>query len=81
MERYSHRNGETEPPTEEGYFWLEGNSGRIEFGKGWGTSQPHYVFPRANCIHLDRDNTIRLSSFTGRFWGPVTMPVTPWENE
>lgn len=87
MTEYIHRNGETEPPTEEGHYWLEGKmekgrSGGVpwfyEFGKGHDTL-PFYVWPHMDRIYLDDSYTEPLSKFVGRFWGPVSMPVPPWE--
>lgn len=72
---YSHRNGEIEPPTVEGYYWFKGQIWRygdpqdiadlktIEFYNGTG-------------IIVSEESDDFLSDTKGRWWGPV---VPPWD--
>jgi hypothetical protein len=54
---YTHRNGETEPPTIEGMYWFRGK-GRSEFGYGPTT------------IECEGRTWVRFSELDGAIYGP-----------
>jgi hypothetical protein len=67
-EQYSHRNGETEPPTEDGWYWV---------------SSPPPVFREGTvlvvdgCVYDFQEDQFTLDELAGvQWWGPVTPP---WE--
>ena len=66
-ERYSHRNGETEPPTEEGYYWSSDND--TDYMSGVVQVSESYVF--GSLSEFDKGY---LELFKGQWWGPVTPP-------
>ena len=79
---YSHRNGETEPPTEEGWYWFDGD-------KCWrGESQRSLKRPvfvereeEGGSIYWfgadgDADDACADGWLEGQWWGPI---VPPWE--
>ena len=76
---YSHRNGETTPPTEYGAYWLQGQidnayqtepPGEIVLYSDrdvWATDQP--------MVEVWGDNTVYpLAACAGRWWGPIPTP-------
>lgn len=72
--RYSHRNGETEPPTEAGFYWFIGRKRKHAqtTSKGgvyrvWWNSGELYtrIEPWSSC---------RVDELTGRWYGPVEPP-------
>lgn len=68
---YSHRNGETEPPAEPGWYLFT--------GKIPGTAVRVYLI--ADIHHggfFFGANLIDSTACQGRWWGPVTLP---WEDE
>lgn len=68
MEQYSHRNGETEPPTiDEGYFWFHTDDSVI---------QPHGMIHIFDGACFEDGKMWDIAELTGRWWGPVTPP---WE--
>lgn len=61
---YSHRNGETEIPTEKGFYWAYN-----EYGSGL----PPSIFIR----HLNNngwDNLVAINFKGQKFYGPIPMP-------
>lgn len=73
---YSHRNGETEPPTiYEEYYWYQATEAEITH------DGCYYIYP-----YFDEDDPARvagndgkpIADMDGRWWGPVTPP---WEGE
>lgn len=73
---YSHRNGETEPPTEAGFFWFIGrkhkHSQRVSragvYRAWWNAGELRIsIAPWSPCS---------VDELVGRWWGPVTPP---WE--
>lgn len=75
---YSHRNGETEPPIEWGYFFYEGQI--VKPGQVRGRRRHLFVLvfgPSNDNLRIRVDNKIiPVGNCTGRWWGPVTPP---WE--
>lgn len=91
-QQYTHRNGETEPPTEEGLYWARGSWEKKD--------DPNWVFAidgMVKCFLIDEDlgNTgpirymikgalddsyeeAKKGTLLCRWWGPV---IPPWENE
>lgn len=63
---YSHRNGETEPPSESGYYWFDG----------------FVIMSSGNRLRvrdmLEPEQEPRDRTYEGQWWGPVT---SPWEQE
>jgi hypothetical protein len=75
---YSHRNGETEPPTERGWYWFYGKHVN-EKRKPVKQKCNLYVF--GGCTeYRDPDGKYKimtnLSSLRGKWWGPL---VPPWQ--
>lgn len=67
---YSHRNGETEPPSVEGRFWFKGmldkipSTGIVAINAGWQTTcWPDWI-----------EGWSPPDDFQGQWWGPVTPP-------
>jgi hypothetical protein len=79
---YTHRNGETETPALTGRYWLWGH---MPMGEGWGydfgpyDDIPLWVDVETRVVVVGDDYGLPLDKFEGRFWGPVQMPVSPWE--
>lgn len=87
-ERYSHRNGESEPPVEPGVYWFEG----VFYYEGEDELSTYYriyvVTPIGNedaklwAYKFMDDNPHergkRVDMLTGRWWGPV---LPPWEQD
>ena len=75
-ERYTHRNGETEPPTvHEGYYWFDAD----EHAVNRATSGCYYIMPASesvNGIAFLSGEDVPINVLKGRWWGPVTPP---WE--
>lgn len=70
---YSHRNGETEPPTVKGWYWL-----RHLRGKTYVPGQP-FVFlakKKYGKVLFIVDFDMPVADIHGKWWGPV---VPPWE--
>lgn len=64
---YSHRNGETEPPTiDEAWYWFDGGLNDIEHPRG-----VLYIFDGATYADGEMWS---ISELKGRWWGPVTPP-------
>lgn len=73
---YTHRNGETEPPTEAGEYWFIGEvygkwlAEKVDVrlrGKGFGASTS--------------EGSYEVSEFRGsRWWGPI-IEIPPWTEE
>lgn len=71
---FQHRNGETEPPTEEYAFYWYCNIDWINHTKG-----PGGIFLVCEGVALDANgNDTALENLPGQWWGPVTPP---WEQE
>ena len=66
MERFSHRNGETTPPTVDGWFFY--NGGHTEYSGLYQITRPHWS--------LGNLHGQRLETFEGQWWGPI---VAPWD--
>lgn len=66
---YTHRNGETEPPTVKGNYWFKGILLFID-SPGREREETSLV------VNVSLD--FMLDKYVGRWWGPV-MP--PWENK
>lgn len=76
---FSHRNGETEPPTVIGWYWAQDAGGREQMMYvGDNAAPPHdpanIVDWFANYIGDEMD--LQQADFAGwRWWGPVEAPV------
>ena len=78
-QQYSHRNGETEPPTTAGEFWFDGAGIASSHVYKW---RDRFSVERHNgvlCV-FDDDGypLLPVTSMAGRWWGPI-MP--PWEQQ
>jgi len=76
MTRYSHRNGETEPPTIEGWY-------AIQHPQAWNWQGSTFVFVERNMDGIDvyctgQDDPIGYDQMDSRirWYGPI---VAPWE--
>lgn len=70
---YSHRNGETEPPTMAGMFGFRHSAGK----RGWivDVVERHGKFERVmDYMDDDDDSTLSIEDFDGQWWGPITGP-------
>lgn len=74
--QYTHRNGETEPPTIKGvWFWFMSDGDADISAMGM-----LFIYPQGDDVagtfdDVDGDTTC-ISELEGRWWGPVTPP---WE--
>lgn len=82
MQQYSHRNGETEPPTEAGIFWFRGKLHHEEYyhdvadlqtvvANNYSGINDFFAIAGEECLH-------GVSDAEGQWWGPI---VSPWEDE
>jgi hypothetical protein len=77
---YSHRNGETEPPTKPGWYWVKGT----ESYSVWDALQMRYVDRKYQgarmAYRMDSIGQESIEDIGGKlqWWGPV---VPPWELE
>lgn len=80
---YSHRQGETEPPTRPGWYWVK----KIRPYRGeWQGTQMRYVtslsknYQRRQAYRMDSIGQEYLDDIgkTLQWWGPV---VPPWEED
>lgn len=69
VEQYSHRNGETEPPTKEGWYWFKGRT--YDNGNASGT---WFVSTVTRPVVASEEG--ELTDWEGQWWGPVSPP---WE--
>lgn len=79
--KYNHRNGETEPPTENGWYGFDGEHRNAIFA---GKPVESGVHERA-LVLVDGDQYYRyvwngdddqtIADYIGRWWGPI---VPPW---
>jgi hypothetical protein len=82
MKLFSHRNGETEPPTEEGEYWFRGRvlnrpvAQRVHVS-AWRFGNGREELRISNPF-LDDGNEMEMYKCDGRWWGPVHPP---WESE
>lgn len=82
-ERYSHRNGETEPPTRPGWYWVKDVQ-----PKGWDWIGLHMRYvdrisknhPKRTAYRIDSVGNEYLEDIgeTLQWWGPI---VPPWEQD
>jgi hypothetical protein len=66
---YSHRNGETEPPTEDGYYWLRSVPGDLR--RAIGITEILEGEPPEGLLTFEELAGVR-------WWGPVTPP---WDED
>lgn len=86
MPRYSHRNGETEPPTMKGYYWVKGfatiNGVIMRLSlmltvADWHNSAMYAKLPDGGLVTVRGTSTgFASAEWNCEWWGPV-MP--PWE--
>jgi hypothetical protein len=76
MAQFSHRNGETEPPTEAGFFWFIGRKRkhpqRVRRGgvyRVWWNSGELYT-------RINSWSSCQVDELAGQWWGPV---IPPWQ--
>jgi len=67
--QYAHRNGETDAPTADGFYWYLDNDTEYQYGVV--NIVDGYVFGS-----LSKSDDGYLELFEGQWWGPV---VPPWE--
>lgn len=73
---YSHKNGETEVPTVQGWYWFRGEmDGRHEAGLVK-VNKPDRAFPTLIVSPQWIDGWMEAELFVGRWWGPIPKP---WE--
>lgn len=75
-EVYTHRNGETEPPTIlEKFYWFRASMGSYYEA----TFGCYYIMPAdGNKGPYLHDDDTEISKLEGQWWGPVTPP---WEQD
>lgn len=76
---YSHRNGETELPTEEGRFWLKGNvvvRQIVDEHIQYASLVSIYKRSGWRVILEDYGSRTNLKKCDGQWWGPI---VPPWD--
>lgn len=77
---YSHRNGETEPPTVEGWYWFQGaiTYRGMQDLPWWGlVAVPSYRGHVASMRPHTQSNIlahVNLDETKGRWWGPIEPP-------
>lgn len=73
---YSHRNGETEPPTVRGYYWFKGII--MRYGDPQDIADLKTVEWLGDCgVIVNEESDDFLADTKGQWYGPVTPP---WEN-
>lgn len=74
MITYTHRNGETTPPTEQGRYWFKG----MADGAAVQDLLPVVTDPRQGILAwrpmLDDGWHEKIDRFDGQWWGPVSAP-------
>lgn len=71
--QYSHRNGESEPPTMAGHYWFKGRRSR------WKIQHLLWVVmvdKHSYGVVVSSDMCIPVSEYEGQWWGPIQPP---WE--
>lgn len=74
--QYTHRNGETEPPAERGYFWFRGQIIRPGQVRGTRHLLCGLVFGSGELVIRPSSKVVSVQDCHGQWWGPVTPP---WE--
>ncbi len=75
-ERYDHRNGETEPPTEPGWYWFDGTlDDRLQAGLVK-VNAPDSAFPTLSVSPQWTEGWMEMNLLSGQWWGPL---LPPWE--
>lgn len=69
--RYNHRNGETEPPTESGWYWFSGESHDVTHA---GLIHVVHGIKHPEAWPAWSDGWDYLSEYHGQWWGPITPP-------
>jgi len=72
---YSHRNGETESPTEAGYYWLRGIR-TLPHVRQRIRHLLHIVISGATCVVQWGGAEMPIDIYSGQWWGPE---LPPWE--
>lgn len=75
MSKYSHRNGETDPPTDAGYYFFKGR--RIKQRKGYNRAVFMRIWEHEGTLRHYFGSPGTVDELTGQWWGPVSPP---WEN-
>ncbi len=78
MTTYIHRNGETEPPTESGWYWFIGR--KHKHSKRVSKAGAYRVWGDAGELRINIPpwSACWVDELEGRWWGPVSPP---WEGE
>jgi hypothetical protein len=75
---YSHRNGETKPPTiHEEYYWFEADENSRVLART-GCYYIYSFYSVDDPARLAGDDGAHIDKLKGRWWGPVTPP---WDND
>lgn len=73
---YSHRNGETELPTEAGRYWFQGIAGGERYE---GTNLVGEALAGNLCAEGPGESLYDdVKNWTGQWWGPI---VAPWDSQ
>jgi hypothetical protein len=67
---YTHRNGETEPPTQQGMFGFRPSSN----SEGWIVDVVEVNGRLERIMSYSDDETMPIDEFDGQWWGPITGP-------
>jgi len=75
MDSYSHRNGETEPPTVAGWYWFESNVTPLRTGVLRVYIEDNEPMVNVTFIKDGYSKHMSAASEDGQWWGPL---VPPW---
>lgn len=92
--RFSHRNGETQPPSSDqvGLYWIKGeliirekmwpysHRQRVELGREMQDMLPYEISNGLICMQDDVYVPVEWATAKTRFWGPVIL-TAPWMEE
>lgn len=75
MTKYSHRNGDSEPPIEAGKYWFKGGINHNDYAHG--VADTIELFHSGGELYYDGEECGHvLGDFDGQWWGPV---IPPWQ--
>lgn len=69
--KYAHRNGETESPTESGWYWFSGESDDVAHA---GLIHIVHGIKHPEAWPVWSEGWDYLSEYRGQWWGPITPP-------
>ncbi len=73
---YDHRNGETEMPTIQGWYWFRGRVDDWDESGLVKVNEPNDAFPTRIISPQWIYGWMKADSFIGQWWGPI---VAPWD--